>query len=68
MRGFPAQTHIESPEQEECGLQAHREDEAEDGGSDERADAVRLGQGDDNGQGHQHGHPQQGRQVRLQSP
>ena len=59
-------THIESPEQKEGGLQAHWEYEAQDGGGDEGADAVGLRQHYNYGQRHQHGHPQQPRQVRLQ--
>ena len=35
-------THIETTQQEQSGLQADREDQAQDGGGDERPDAVRL--------------------------
>ena len=42
-------THVESSQQEEGGLQAHGEDEAEDGGKDEGPDAQGLGHDDDNG-------------------
>lgn len=59
-------TYIKNPQQEQCGLQAYREDKAQDGGGNECPNAMRLGQNNDNSQGHQHGHPQQGRQMGLQ--
>lgn len=57
---FPKKTYVKGSKQEEGGLQAHREDEAEDGGGDEDPDTVGLRQDDDDRQGHQHGDPQQG--------
>lgn len=59
-------TYIETPQQEQRGLQAYREDQAQDGRSNERPDAMRLRQDDDYSQRNQHGHPQQGRQMGLQ--
>lgn len=44
-------TYVERPQQEQGGLQAHREDQAKDGGSNQRSNAMRLGQDDDDGQG-----------------
>ena len=61
-------TYIETPEQEQSGLQAYREDQAQDSGGNERPDAVGLRQDDDYSQRHQHGHPQQGREMGLQGP
>lgn len=59
-------TYIESPQQQQRGLQAYREDQAQYGGGNKRPDSVRLGQDDDYSQRNQHGHPQQGRQMGLQ--
>ena len=42
-------TYVETPKQQQCGLQAYREDQAQDGGGNECPDAVRLRQDDDNG-------------------
>lgn len=60
-------TYIETPKQQQSGLQANREDQAEDGGRNKRPDAVRLRQDDDDSKRHKHGHPEQGRQMGLQS-
>lgn len=51
------QTYIKPAQQEQRGLQAHREDQAQDGGRNQRPDSMRLRQHDDDGQRHQHGHP-----------
>lgn len=58
-------TYIKAPQQEQRGLQAYRKYQAQNGGGDERPDTMRLRQDDDNSQGDQHGHPQQGRQMWL---
>lgn len=58
--------YIEPSQQEQRWLQAHGEDQPQYGGGNERTDAVRLWQDDDDCQGNQHGHPEQGRQMRLQ--
>lgn len=50
-------TYIETPQQEQRGLQAYREDQPQYGGSNKRPDAVRLRQDDDYSQRNQHGHP-----------
>lgn len=50
-------THIEGTEKEESGLQANREDEAEDGDYDKGPDAQRLGHDDNNDQCCQESHP-----------
>lgn len=54
-------TYIESPQQQQGGLQANRKDQAEDGGRNKRPDAVRLRQDDDDSKRHKHSHPEQGR-------
>jgi len=61
-------TYVETPQQKQRGLQADREDQTQDGGSDEHPDAVRLRKDDNDRQGNQHGHPQQGGQMGLQRP
>lgn len=58
--------YVAAAQQEQRGLQADGEDQAQDGGGDERPDTVRLRQDDDDGQGNQQGHPQQGGQMGLQ--
>lgn len=55
------QTYVKTPQQQQRGLQAHRKNQAQDGGGNERTNAVRLRQDDDYRQGNKHGHPQQGR-------
>lgn len=59
-------THIEGTQKEEGGLEAHREDEAEDGDDDQSADAQRLRHDEDDDEGRDHPHPQHGRQVGIQ--
>lgn len=59
-------TYIESSQQEQCGLQAYREDQPQYGGGNKCSDAMRLGQNDDYSQGDKHGYPEQGRQMGLQ--
>lgn len=66
LKSFCRDTYIECSQQEQGGLQTHREDQAQDGGSYQSPNAVRLRQDDDDGQGEQHGQPQEGRQVGLQ--
>lgn len=59
-------THIEGTQEEEGGLQAHREDEAQNGDDDQCSHAERLGHDDDDDERRKDSHPQQCRQVGVQ--
>lgn len=58
--------HIEGTQEEEGGLQAHGEDEAQDGDDHQCTDAERLGHDDDDDERRKDSHPQQRRQMRIQ--
>ena len=60
--------YVEGPEQVERRLEPDREDEAQDGGRDEGADAGRARQRDDDGERHEHGRPHEAREARVQLP
>lgn len=64
---FPREnTHIEGTQKEEGGLEAHREDEAEDGDDDESPDTQWLRHDKDDDEGRNNPHPQHRRQVGIQ--
>lgn len=61
-------TYIESSQEKQRGLQPNGKYQPENRGSNQGSDAVGLGERDDDGQGDEHGCPEQSRPVWLQRP